>query len=40
MNYRYVFKLVDYSDGSHGENDFDDWGHLDLTQFNGEAWWI
>ena len=40
MNYRYVFKLVDYSDGSHGENDFDDWGHLDLTQFNNENWWI
>lgn len=38
MNYRYVFKLVDYSDGSHGENDFNDWGHLDLTQFN-ENWW-
>ena len=38
MNYRYVYKLVDYSDGSHGENDFDDWSHLDLTVFNGEGW--
>ena len=38
MNYRYVFKLVDYSDGTHGENDFDDWGHLDLRRFD-EDWW-
>lgn len=38
MNYRYVYKLVDYSDGSHGENDFDDWGHLDLTLLNEEGW--
>jgi len=34
MNYRYVYKLVDYSDGTHGENDFDDWGRLDLTLIN------
>lgn len=38
MNYRYVFKLVDYSDGSHGENDYDDWGHLNLRRFD-EEWW-
>ncbi|MBC7081512.1 MAG: hypothetical protein H5T44_04650 [Thermoplasmatales archaeon] len=38
MNYRYVFKLVDYSDGTHGKNDYDDWGNLDLERFNGE-WW-
>lgn len=34
MNYRYVYQLVDYSDGSHGENDFDDWGRIDLTLIN------
>jgi hypothetical protein len=22
-----------YSDGSHGKNDFDDWGHLNFTFF-------
>ena len=34
MNYRYVYKIVDYSDGSHGENDFDDWSKIDLTLIN------
>lgn len=33
MNYNYVYSLVDYSDGSHGSNDFDDWGRIDLTNF-------
>ncbi|MBC7081437.1 MAG: hypothetical protein H5T44_04255 [Thermoplasmatales archaeon] len=33
MNYRYTYILVDYSDGSHGMNDFDDWGTLSLTYF-------
>ena len=33
MNYRYTYILVDYSDGSHGKNDFDDWGSLDFTFF-------
>lgn len=33
MNYRYAFQLVDYSDGSHGRNDFDDWSNIDLTFF-------
>lgn len=34
MNYRYIYsELVDYSDGSRGRNDFDDWGRLDLTFF-------
>lgn len=34
MNYRYVYSgLVDYSDGSRGRNDFDDWNNLDLTFF-------
>ena len=38
MNYRYVYKLVDYSDGSHGENDRDDWDNLDLTFMDREGW--
>ena len=33
MNYGYVFFLIDYSNGSHGRNDHDDWGTLDLTYF-------
>jgi hypothetical protein len=33
MNYRYTYRLVDYSDGSRGRNDFDDWDDMDLTYF-------
>jgi hypothetical protein len=33
MNYRYVWDILDYSDGSHGRGDYDDWGNLDLTFF-------
>ena len=33
MNYRYTYRLIDYSDGSRGRNDFDDWDTLDLTFF-------
>ncbi len=33
MNYRYAFQLVDYSDGSHGRNDFDDWSNINLSFF-------
>jgi len=33
MNYRYVHTILDYSDGSHGKYDFDDWDNLDLTWF-------
>lgn len=39
MSYNYVFMLVDYSDGSHGKNDFDDWSNLDLTFFQREIEW-
>ena len=40
-NYRYVYRgVVDYSDGSHGKNDFDDWGNMDLTAFKpGKSRW-
>jgi hypothetical protein len=35
MNYRYLFEILDYSDGSRGKNDFDDWNRIDLTRFQG-----
>jgi hypothetical protein len=38
MNYGYTYILVDYSDGSRGMNDFDDWNNLDLTHFEMN-WW-
>ena len=34
MNYGYMYQIVDYSDGSRGLNDFDDWNDLDLTAFD------
>ena len=33
MNYDNVYWLVDYSDGTHGKYDFDDWDAIDLTYF-------
>jgi hypothetical protein len=33
MNYRYVYQILDYSDGSHGFFDYDDWSHLDFSFF-------
>jgi hypothetical protein len=35
MNYYYIFdkKLVDYSDGTHGPGDVNDWAMFDLTYF-------
>ncbi len=36
MNYGYMYKMVDYSDGSRGLNDFDDWHDMDLKYFEGE----
>ena len=38
MNYRYVYQLVDYSDGSRGKNDFNDWARIDLTFFQRPLW--
>ena len=35
LNYAYVCQIVDYSDGSNGKNDFDDWARIDLTLFQG-----
>ena len=33
MNYRYAWNLIDYSNGSHGENDFNDWAKIDPAFF-------
>ena len=33
MNYRYVYSIIDYSDGSHGMFDYDDWSNLDFSFF-------
>jgi hypothetical protein len=33
MNYHYVYRMIDYSDGSHGRHDFDDWSYLDVSWF-------
>jgi hypothetical protein len=33
LNYLYTYWILDYSDGSHGRNDFDDWSNIDLTFF-------
>jgi hypothetical protein len=33
MNYRYVYHILQYSDGTHGKGDFDDWSNLDLNYF-------
>ena len=38
MNYGYMYQMVDYSDGSRGKNDFDDWNRIDLTYFQREMW--
>jgi hypothetical protein len=38
MNYGYMYQMVDYSDGSRGKNDFDDWERMDLTYFQREMW--
>jgi parallel beta-helix repeat protein len=33
MNYLYTWSFMDYSDGSHGRGDFNDWGNLDFSFF-------
>ncbi len=39
LNYRYAFQLVDYSNGKHGRNDFDDWDNIDLTFFKNSYYY-
>jgi hypothetical protein len=38
MNYGYIYLMVDYSDGSRGKNDFNDWTTMDMTAFQNEFW--
>jgi len=33
LNYFYTFSFLDYSDGTHGRNDFNDWGNIDFSFF-------
>jgi len=33
MNYHYTYEILDYSDGSHGKRDYDDWLNIDLGYF-------
>ena len=33
MNYQYTYYHFDYSDGTNGWNDFDDWSEIDLSYF-------
>ena len=33
LNYLYTYSFMDYSDGSHGRGDFNDWGNLDFSFF-------
>ena len=37
MNYMYTYRILDYSDGKLGRNDFDDWGNLDLSFFKNTS---
>lgn len=39
MSYRYVYRIVDYSDGSRGKNDWDDWSRIDFTLFQKKPFW-
>lgn len=40
MNYGYMYTMIDYSDGSRGKNDFNDWSQdrMDLTYFLQDDW--
>lgn len=37
MNYLYTYIVIDYSDGSHGWGDFDDWSNLDFCFFKNSS---
>ncbi len=38
MNYGYMYWILDYSNGSRGKNDFDDWDRLDFTYMQRGSW--
>jgi len=33
MNYQYKYRLFNFSDGTNGEGDYDDWDNLELGFF-------
>jgi hypothetical protein len=33
MNYLYTYSIMDYSGGTHGKGDYNDWGNIDFTFF-------
>jgi len=33
MNYHYTYDILDYSDGSHGKKDYNDWSNIDFKYF-------
>jgi parallel beta-helix repeat protein len=37
MNYYYKYKFFDYSDGTNGKGDFNDWGNLDFNFFKNSS---
>jgi nitrous oxidase accessory protein NosD len=37
LNYAYTFSMMDFSDGSHGPGDYDDWGNLDFSFFKNTS---
>lgn len=37
MSYQYTYSIMDYSDGSRGRNDYDDWGNLDFSFFKNTS---
>jgi len=37
MNYFYKYKILSYSDGTHGNGDFDDWDNLDFGFFKNSV---
>jgi nitrous oxidase accessory protein NosD len=38
MSYQYAWQILDYSDGSRGKGDFNDWKNIDLTFFQHSHW--
>lgn len=38
MNYRYTWDILDYSDGSNGPGDFDDWENIDFKFFKNTSY--
>jgi parallel beta-helix repeat protein len=37
LNYHYTYSFLDFSDGSHGRGDFNDWGNLNFSFFKNTS---